>query len=239
VIQVGHDGLQYRYRNSYGVSFVFHKGGSFAFFDIHSFLNSIVNAIVIFAIPLQVVRFVALNCIGAVSKIYNGVVNQSFSIFHQFHGLSARMMISAMGFRALTNQWQTPVDEMKGMSLADIETRMVESFAHEMTEDAGKPAMLQLGELKKMAAVVLAGLNSDGGDDISFEEFIHATSSNEFLDSKTMALFFDDDNKPHRLTRIFDPTRAQIKRINKKVRASLRTVGSRDAFEEADVLCQI
>lgn len=147
------------------------------------------------------------------------------------------MMISAMGFRALTNQLDTPVDKMRSMSYADIENRMVESFAHEMKEDAstGKPAMLQLGELKKMAAVVLAGLDSNGGDDVSFEEFVQASSSNEYVDSKTMAHFFDDDNKPHRFARMFDPTRSQIKKINRKVRASLESALTSYSPGKADV----
>lgn len=225
---------QIHHRRAYGVTFTFTKGGSFAYFSLSAFITGIVNAYVMIGIPLQIVGFVALYGIGVVSQIYQNVLYQKFSIFEQFHGLAARMMTSAMGFRALTDQWTTDMKQMRSMNYQDIEKRMIENFAHKMKAEGEKEATLQEDEVKKMAAVVFMGLNSLDDGEISMNEFVHACSSNEFVDSETMTKFFDE-HKPHPIAQLLDPTRTQIKDINEKVRQRLSVLSGKRSAETDSV----
>jgi len=195
--------------NSYGVSFEFRGSGTFSFFDLFIMFNAVIQAIVLMGIPLTIARLLALHGVGIVSKIYTYALRQQFEVFKQFHGLSARMMTHAVSFRALTNQWETPVKELQSINSDYVENRMIESFKAEM--DRSTDDGVEEAEVRQLTQVVLAGIDKSGEGEISYDEFLRAISANEFVTAKDMLAFFDEDRRPWPHQRCLDPTRAQIK----------------------------
>merc|ERR1740129_821712 len=132
------------------------------------------------------------------------------------------MMLHTMGFRAVTGQGDVPVAALQPLTADDIETKMVESFSHEMKDDpfSGKKARLQEEEVKKMAAVVLAGLDVGDPPDgkVAAEEFVEACSSSEFISTTTFMKFIDEDRKLGILERFLDPTRAEVNLVHRRMK---------------------
>merc|ERR1740123_175608 len=131
-------------------------------------------------------------------------------------------MLHTMGFRAITNQWGVAMDDLKPLTADDIETKMVESFTHEMKDDpnSGRKARLQEDEVKKMASVVLAGLDVGDPPDgqVAAEEFVEACSSSEFISTTTFMKFIDEDRKLGVLERFLDPTRAEVNLVHRRMK---------------------
>lgn len=209
---------RYRYRYSYGITFEFDKTGSFSFFNPNSLLTAIVNIIVIFGVPLQIIWYIAVYGVGTVSTVYGSVLRQRFSIFHQFHGLSTRMMVSSMAFRALTKQWDTRIEDLKPMSFEQVSRLMMEVHNRDITQENSK---MNAMELQKLANVVIAHLDLDANKSITYDEFVHSCASLEHVNAQTMLKFFDEDRRRWPIEWLLDPTRNQIDDLHKSL-ASLK-----------------
>jgi len=192
---------------SYGVTFEFGGSGTFKFFDFLTLLDGIIQAIVLLGIPVTIVRFLAKNNIGVVSEIYSFAMEQKFNIFDQFHGLAARMMTTAIGFRGITGQFDVPVDKLKPINHKFIEDRMLETFEQEM----GADTHIQEEEIRRITQVVVAGIDESGEGEVSYDEFLRASSANEFVGAKDMLKFFDEQRKPGFLERLLDTTTKDIR----------------------------
>merc|ERR1719401_1987245 len=108
----------------------------------------------------------------------------------------------------MTQQFTQPAGELKGLSNDDIKKHMSDAFHCEV-----QGGTLEEDEVKMLADCVQAGLDTDQQGEVSYDEFVHACSSNEHCSSKTMIQFFDDERKTCITERIFDDTRGEIKRL--------------------------
>merc|ERR1712032_776516 len=158
--------------------------------------------------------FIAVNLIGPVSEIYRNVLQQPFHVFQQFHGLSARMMLHTMGFRALTNQWGPTVDKLQPLTHEDVEQKLVECMNRKLNRGGSKcEGLLEKEEIQHMATVVMAGLDTADCPDneVSVHEFVRSAASAEVMNMNDFVEYFDvEADWKNPLARVLDPTRREI-----------------------------
>jgi len=174
----------------YGVSIELNVKGKFwtyAFADAVSFF---VQCLVILQLPLFVVEFVALYCLGILSEIYRNAKRSQLNVYKHFHSAMARMMIAEVGFRGLMGgAWHGSV-----LKLHLTEQGVLEHLT-DVFGDQISAGTLQMGELQRMVAVTFRHIDADGTGSVTCGEFIHSFMSGELITVPTMARYFDDDIK--------------------------------------------
>merc|ERR1719469_156289 len=110
---------------------MFSSGGGFRHLDYYSLFSIMINSAVLLTVPMLIVRFIALYGIGALSTIYKRFMQQKLQIFQQFHCVGIHMMLCQMTFRALTNQWDKPWEDLQAIQMEDLNRYMTEAFHRE------------------------------------------------------------------------------------------------------------
>jgi len=173
---------------AYGVAVELTVGGLFWTYSIEKALSFIVQLIVILQLPLFVVEFVALYCLGILSEIYRSAKRTQLNVFKAFHSAMARMLLAEIGFRGLMGgEWEGSVLKLS-LSQHGVLGHLTDVFGEQI-----KAGMLQMEELKRMVAVTFGHIDTNGNGTISCGEFIHLCMSGELITVPTMAKFFDDD----------------------------------------------
>jgi len=225
---------QYRYRYGYGVSFRFIKGGSFAFFNPNRVLTTIVNTIVLFGIPIQIVTLIAMYGIGSLSKVYYNMANERFYIFKHMLAQSLRMIQANVSFRSLSGQMRTKSENLKDLSSCDVEDSLVESISAAIMAEPGSEHFHKGKEAaKNMAMVVASQLEGmDGQAGFSFNEYMRACSFGEPIDIEAAAAMFKPPKYP--CLSLFDDSQRQIKAANRRGQAMndqrASTIGQKEAW---------
>jgi len=188
-----------RSRYDHGISVSFTTSGAFAFFDIWLFLAALVHVIVLIGMPHKFIMFFALNCLGLVSTIYQKAQQQVMTISHAFHGASARMMVSSVGYRGLTSQWGGHGSKLSGLRFNDLEFFLSEIFCKQV-----KHGVINDIEIEQLTRAVMHGMDKGRSGSIGFEEFVHACAGQETIDVRHMAQYFNQDRCRGPMEMIFD-----------------------------------
>jgi len=150
-------------------------------------------------LPLFIVEFVALYCLGILSEIYRNAKRSQLNVYRHFHSAMARMMIAEMGFRGLMGgAWHGSV-----LKLQLTEQGVLEHLSDVFGEQIGT-GTLQMEELQRMVAVTFRHIDADGTGSVSCSEFIHSFMQSELITVPTMARYFDDDVKAGPLRVLLD-----------------------------------
>eukprot|EP00429_Kryptoperidinium_foliaceum_P038888 CAMPEP_0176164606 /NCGR_PEP_ID=MMETSP0120_2-20121206/84203_1 /TAXON_ID=160619 /ORGANISM="Kryptoperidinium foliaceum, Strain CCMP 1326" /LENGTH=419 /DNA_ID=CAMNT_0017502139 /DNA_START=153 /DNA_END=1413 /DNA_ORIENTATION=- len=184
----------YRSRKAYGISFTFQAKGSFSKFDAQNLVTVFVNALVILALPAAIVQFLALNGLGALSKVYKRAQAQVLSISRQFSGLTARMLAGAAAFETLCAE-----NDDKATIHGPLFLQRLEAAFHKQLNNGE----LEAEEFKTMCDQVLQDMDTGSSSGVSLDEFLAAFSSEECLRPKDMVKFFDKSRSRSILEVIF------------------------------------
>jgi len=154
---------------------------------------------VILQLPLFIVEFVALYCLGILSEIYRNAKRSQLNVYKHFHSAMAKMMIAEMGFRGLMGgAWHGSVLKLS-LTEQGVFEHLSDVFGDQI--DAGT---LQKEELQRMVAVTFRHIDADGTGTVTCGEFITSFMASELITVPTMARYFDDDVKVSPLRVLLD-----------------------------------
>mmetsp|Transcript_29893 Transcript_29893/g.86920 ORF Transcript_29893/g.86920 Transcript_29893/m.86920 type:complete len:566 (-) Transcript_29893:242-1939(-) len=193
----------FRERHMYGISVNVQTKGSFARFDYNSLISIIVNAVVLLALPGTIVRLLALNGLGLLSKIYKRAQAQVVDIGSQFTGVAARIVSSVAVFQVLHGSGDDAL-EKQGLTPDQIRDRLRAAFSKEM-----ESGVLSEDEFKVLADAAIRDLDASKCSKVSLSDFLAATASQESVEPKDMVSFFDRDRKRGLLEIAFTDSRLQ------------------------------
>lgn len=203
------------FRTAGGIGVEFDAGGVFYFFRFENLLTGIVSAVVIMNLPATIIKFVILYCMGLVSTIYRNAQRKPLKIYANFHGVIARMFITASLFRGLLLRrekqpriWDETVCEKKGLTRLDLSQHVKDVLAHwVMSGD------LSSEELATLVAVVLEGLDSGHNDEVNLNEFVHACTSTDTMTMNDMTMFFKSSRHRGFCEKFFDSSHRKKKKV--------------------------
>jgi len=204
----GWDGSTLRTNTVRGVTLTAHIRTGYQVFDLSTFVENVVNVLVILRLPQVVVQFIALYCLGIVSKIYRGLHSAKINIFSQLHSYVSRHLLAVAGFRGLVGQWEGRVSALPSLTRKQLQNYLEDVFAEEFDKQILNPE-----DLRRMVNVVFLQLDSDDSGGIGFREFVHACNKQDDCELETLAHFFRKD-KPHkgpnRVRRLLDSTHKRL-----------------------------
>jgi len=177
-----------RKRLAYGVAVELRVSGRMYTYNIATFFSFLVESIVVMQLPLFIVQFISLYCMGIISEIYRSAKRTRLNIFQHFHSALSRMVLAEMGFRGIVGgKWQG--------SVADLELTETELYQHitDIFSEQINSGVLQVAEVRRMVAITFKQLDVNGGGSICCNEFIKSCLAGEQITVDIMARFFDDD----------------------------------------------
>jgi len=202
------------------------QGNSFhRAWDLTSILLNLTSAIVMLSLPTVIIRFLALNCLGELSKIYRNVIVQQFDITEQCGAVAVRLMANSVPFVRLADA--VVENGTSGISLRRLKERMMSA----LHMDGG---MLDELEIDRMAcfcfhqALQLSRQKKNPGFGIDLEDcsvkccrsvdelpddsevmdcnsFSTAMTRNETMQLDSIVQLFDANRKVPCVERLFTP----------------------------------
>jgi len=180
---------------------------SYRAFDLGITVGNLVNVLVILKLPLAIVQFLALYCLGIVSRIYRGMHSAKINIFSQLHGYVSRHLLAVVGFRGLIGKWEGSVS-----SLPDLTKNQLQHYLEDVFGEECDKHVLEPEDLRRMVNSVFDQLDTDNSGGIGFREFVHACNKQDDCELETLAHFFrrQEPNGSHRFRRLFDSTHKRL-----------------------------
>jgi len=177
-----------QYRQQHGIRVKFRPLGSIKFWDMTLLLNNMTVAFVWLQIPLMVLYFFSIFCLGHLSKVYSRVIHQDVNLVEQCKGLAARLVSHSAAFHALQ-------DTYEGISKNKMLTSFQKILEHNKEIDDD--------EVSNFVDFVFAGMNNMSHANasrleratINIQEYCQACASNEPLGFDALAVIFDKDRK--------------------------------------------
>eukprot|EP00931_Biecheleriopsis_adriatica_P108412 TRINITY_DN82734_c0_g1_i1.p1 TRINITY_DN82734_c0_g1~~TRINITY_DN82734_c0_g1_i1.p1 ORF type:complete len:601 (-),score=126.75 TRINITY_DN82734_c0_g1_i1:288-2021(-) len=215
-------GESQRVKYMYGVSTSFTVSGRYKRFNPYTLINGLVNAFVIMAFPAFVIQFLALNCIGNVSKVYKEALQPAFNIYDSFIGLFAKVMVSASAYRVMNHcikkedkAFSEKVSNMKGFRKSDLT-----DFVRDIFQTHIKNEVLQDHELETLLHFILGSVTGGDKAGINWDRFMEATLSAEAVHASDMVSFIDHDRVRSLGERLLDDASIRDSQVKKMLRAS-------------------
>jgi len=113
-------------RSYYGIHVAFSSEAELRVVDVPRAVDFLTTMIVLIALPSAAFRFVAIHCLGHLSKIYRSVLDEGFSISHNVASLVMNMMVAS-------TVYQNIADSGEGISIHHMEKML--SFALSDTKE--------------------------------------------------------------------------------------------------------
>lgn len=226
--QVGSDGSYKEIQRS-GVRIKFRPKGSVQLFDMTVVTQSFTVAVVWIQIPLVIVYFFTVICLGHLSTVYSRVINQELSLGNACKGLACRLVSHSAAYMDLQ-------DMPDGISKKKLSDR----FKH-ILQTRIKNGELQQDEVDNYVNYVFEGMQSMGdgtqvviNDSINIQEFCQACCTNEPLSFEQLVMLFDKDRKVGCLESFFlDDTIRGVINESQKVLKDADATPDQSAREEA------
>ena len=173
-------------------------GGMFTFpqYNLSTFTAAIVNAFVLSSVPRYLTMGVAFFGIGVLSKIYYSSAYQVLKVGDEFPGTLARIISSRMAVAQLKDVSGNPTDTL---NLSDVNEVLTDSYAQDL--NAG---YLTAHDVHQMARFMMTNMDDSRDGEISVNELLHASTSNEVVDPRQIRTFFH--RKKSVVTGFFDDT---------------------------------
>jgi len=100
--------------------------GALRIFDLKAMLVFLVESVVLLSLPASVFRFIATSCLGHLSRLYEGVLNQRFSLSQHVASTAMHLISSSVTFKKLS-------DTEDGISLSKM-TRATADVLRDFSE---------------------------------------------------------------------------------------------------------
>lgn len=179
-----------------GIRVTFRPTGAVHLLDVTQLLQRLTEAFVWIQIPLQLVYFFAIWCLGHLSTVYKRVINQELNLSEACLGVASRLVSHSASYLDLQ-------DKPSGIS----KKRLLERFRKVLAGNSD----LDDAEIRQYVNFVFEGMQSLGvlqdeqadSSTINIQEFCTACSTNESLDFESMVKLFDADRPIHCMERLF------------------------------------
>jgi len=178
----------YLTRTSNGIRIKFRNRGAFTSFDLTELLKIFTVAVVWIQIPLQVVYYFTIFCLGHLSSVYSRVIHQDLHLADACKGLASRLVSHSAAYMDLQ-------DQSTGIS----KSRLLERFKVVLESNKN----LDEVEIVKFVDFVFEGMQSlsqasstdQSSDTVNIQEYCTACSTNEPLDFDSLVKLFDKDRR--------------------------------------------
>jgi len=182
----GGGSLVSRSRKAMGAAVSLKVTGSFERFDFELALRFFIDSIVLMQVPLYLIRFLALFCMGSLSAVYRRARSRTVNLFHDLHSALTRMMVAASAYKHLIGAaWDDPATELPGLTHGIMFEQMRDVFG-----EALQAGVLQVDDLRGMTKTIFNELDTDGTGEIGCHEFIQAFVSHDAIKVEDIAHFF-------------------------------------------------
>eukprot|EP00419_Tripos_fusus_P010027 CAMPEP_0172661472 /NCGR_PEP_ID=MMETSP1074-20121228/4718_1 /TAXON_ID=2916 /ORGANISM="Ceratium fusus, Strain PA161109" /LENGTH=801 /DNA_ID=CAMNT_0013477241 /DNA_START=411 /DNA_END=2816 /DNA_ORIENTATION=- len=220
MMRIGNESVVHT-RVSTGVVVNLKVGGTFAFFELRKAVSAIAESMVLLQIPIIIVRFIALYCMGFISEMYRRAYRTSVNIYKEFHTTCARMMVMEVGFRGLLGGvWKGRVGHSHGLTIDNVFDHLCDIF-HDAIDDG----QLNGADLKRLVALMFADLDHDDTGSIACSEFINSCMMHDCVNVQDMVRFFATNHKGGVMARFLDDANKHSSRKMKKLNTSERLSG--------------
>jgi len=193
VIPMSNDGST-RLRTVNGVDVTFSVHGAFESPDEEAVITNITVIFVWVQIPLLLVTWFAISCLGCISEIYSNVINEKLNVAQAVYGLACRIISHSGAYM-----------DIKDQKTSLTKNRILDCFRAILQDNDDIDEM----EMARFVDFVFEGLqtyNQDPHADvngITIQEFTTACSSNEPLSFASLVKLLDKDRVPGRLENFF------------------------------------
>ncbi|CAJ1392822.1 unnamed protein product [Effrenium voratum] len=189
----------------YGVTPRFSFEGDFRFYSHTPIMTWVVQAAVLFGLPLVIMRYIIEFFIGVPSTIYRRETCRPFDIYDHMRKTQARMLISHAAYNQLTKD-ESPLDMEK------LHDHLKVQYKKEMAE-----GVLQDHEMDQLWRATVTGFDTDGSGKVSLQEFVKAAALLDDLHMDDITHFLDQDRPVPILERLLDSTRSQLRKKNQHI----------------------
>eukprot|EP00811_Abedinium_folium_P009305 NODE_185_length_3438_cov_7.369073.p1 GENE.NODE_185_length_3438_cov_7.369073~~NODE_185_length_3438_cov_7.369073.p1 ORF type:complete len:1000 (-),score=249.74 NODE_185_length_3438_cov_7.369073:353-3352(-) len=115
------NGSAMRHRQYHGVRLVGVPSGTLYYFDITELYTWLVASIVVFSLPVKIMRFVATHCLNALSHVYQRALDVPFSIVRE-------LAVESVNILAITSSYYELADGPSGLTKDRFRTWMVDAL---------------------------------------------------------------------------------------------------------------
>lgn len=203
------------FRESFGIKVRCQKGfGYFRYANIDAVFVNLTSVLVFLALPRWIMLMFCQYCLGHLSAIYRGVINERFSISGCCGPIATRLMAFSVPFDELADTMHPSTGDVHGISREMMEERLKEVLISRTgqldEEEIANFVHFCFGEVIDHRQVTMwnRGLHKDKtGDVIDMDSFSVACSDREQVDLESIVKLFDRDRRPCFLEKFFVPKR--------------------------------
>jgi len=167
-----------RTRYHYGVQVDFSATGEFGYFDFNQLAVTVGSGLVYTVVPVVLISYLAMYCLGPVSNIYYEADKQHMRIHDELTGTTFRILSYVNTFRSLANG-------KDGLSKSIVLEEVRALF--EYTD------ILSLEKQERLADLIFQKVAKEGSSEILLREFVAACTSNESICMPDLVELFDSD----------------------------------------------
>jgi hypothetical protein len=225
VLGTGADGRgagSIRKQYMHGMSVGFQMTGSFQHFNLQKILPFVPSVIVYMQVPHAIVMFIALSCLGPLSRVYYNSRFKTVDVNTIIYGAMSRGIQRSQSYDGFL-QLQMP-DEA-GVPPTTLKISSVEAMLSTLFASS---KILNRTEIRAMTLSFMEGLDTGKDGKVSRDEFIKYAGADEPCQMEDLALMHDADWPRSILQRMFDadlPKRmATLRRLQDKIGAEQETV---------------
>lgn len=206
------------YRMYHGLRIRFEEGGFFYFPSWNNTFMALVDAIVLLAVPKQLLLIFMTLCLGQLSTIYKRVIFEPFNVMDQLGSMVTRLAAHSVQFLEMEDVSDAKGDDVQGISRERFSERLHEVLGrqshvleeHELQQFVSVcfdaiMARHDLGRTKETGESTFS-LNLGEDAHINLETFSVACSNNEPINFETVIRLFDADRRVKFFEKFFTPS---------------------------------
>jgi hypothetical protein len=217
--QPGMEGDGYREVKTAGIRIKFRTSGEVRMLEMTAVSQALTVAIVWIQVPLLVVYYFTVLCLGHLSSVYARVCSEILNLSDATKGLATRLISHSAAYLDLQDQ---PDGITKGRLKGQFENILQSKL------DSG---VISSDELSKYVDYVFEGMQSMGdgevviNETVNIEEYCEACCTNEPLGFQALVQLFDKDRKLQFLENLFldDTIRGVLQEAQKFIKEERRT----------------
>lgn len=171
-----------------GIRVKFKNTGLITAFDLTTLLTLFTVAFVWIQIPLQVVYYFTVYCLGHLSSIYSRVIHQDLHLAEACKGLASRLVSHSAAYMDLQ-------DQTTGITKGRLLDRFRKVLESNKNIDDVEIVKFVDFVFEGMQSLSQAATTDTSSDTINIQEYCSACSTNEPLDFDSLVRLFDKDRK--------------------------------------------
>jgi len=237
-----------RVRRLHGIRLKFEPEGRFSRFSFNKLVGIFTSVLVLMKMPRYVMMFICTFALGQLSKIYQEVLYEDFSLYNFVGGLAMRLLVANTAFVTLMDcQLQggghaiskarlnerlkeiLPSGSLDHDEIKTITDFCVSTANNKATTCAFRNTVSEMQRLRRSKSLALENA-------IDSQAFTSAVTSNERVSFETVVCLLDSDRRRRILERIFTPSYFQkFAQKSKASNAKAHEVGGVGGLSETKV----